>query len=106
MLSNLRNIGERKIIEIIIDQLDHMPDMPLPFGDDVSAIRISGEKMFIVKTDMLVGKTDIPKDMTLRQAARKAIIMNVSDFASKGVKPIASLVSLGLPKELFDRFTN
>jgi thiamine-monophosphate kinase len=46
---------------------------------------------------MLVAKTDVPQEMTLFQAARKAIIMNVSDFASKGVQPTAALVALGLP---------
>jgi thiamine-monophosphate kinase len=46
---------------------------------------------------MLVGKTDVPKEMSLFQAARKAIVMNVSDFASKGVQPTAALVALGLP---------
>jgi len=47
---------------------------------------------------MLVGRTDVPRGMTLRQAARKAVIMNVSDLASKGVQPRAVMVSLGLPR--------
>ena len=42
----------------------------------------------------------MPPDMSLRQAARKAVVMNVSDFASKGVEPVAVLASLGLPKGL------
>ena len=37
--------------------------------------------------------------MSLWQAARKAIVMNVSDFASKGAQPTAALVALGLPRE-------
>ena len=36
--------------------------------------------------------------MSLWQAARKALVMNISDFASKGVQPTAALVSLGLPR--------
>jgi thiamine-monophosphate kinase len=48
---------------------------------------------------MLVGKTDVPQEMTLFQAARKALVMNISDFASKGVQPIAALVALGLPAD-------
>jgi thiamine-monophosphate kinase len=47
---------------------------------------------------MLVNKTDVPRGMNLWQAARKAVVMNVSDFAAKGVKPVAVLVSLGLPR--------
>ena len=48
---------------------------------------------------MLVAKTDVPEEMTLFQAARKALIMNISDFASKGVQPTAALVALGLPAD-------
>jgi thiamine-monophosphate kinase len=49
---------------------------------------------------MLVDKTDVPRGMSLWQAARKAVVMNVSDFAAKGVEPKAVLVSLGLPRSL------
>ena len=73
--------------------------MAVPFGDDVAAITLNKGLLAVLKTDVLVGKTDIPPSMTLRQAARKAVVMNVSDFASKGVKPLALLVSLTLPRE-------
>ena len=76
-----------------------MPEMAIPFGDDVSAVFLDKTHLAILKTDMLVGKTDIPPGMTLWQAARKAIIMTISDLASKGVKPMALLIALGLPKE-------
>ena len=75
-----------------------MPNMPVAFGDDVSAVNLNQKLCAILKTDMLVSKTDVPKKMTLFQAARKAIVMNISDFASKGVQPIAALVGLGLPR--------
>lgn len=52
----------------------------------------------MVKTDMLVGRTDVPPGMTHRQAARKAVAMCVSDFAAKGVRPDSFLISLGLPR--------
>ncbi|MBS7614715.1 thiamine-phosphate kinase [Candidatus Bathyarchaeota archaeon] len=97
-MRKVAELGERKVIQVIINSLDKMPNMPVPFGDDVSAIKIGKTTLAVVKMDMLVGKTDVPPDMSLRQAARKAIVMNVSDFAAKGVKPIAALVSLGLPK--------
>jgi len=97
-LNKLETLGERKIIEIIRNQLELMPHMPVPFGDDISALSIGDEKLAILKTDMLVGKTDVPPQMNLYQAARKAVIMNISDFAAKGVKPVAILVSLGLPR--------
>jgi thiamine-monophosphate kinase len=38
--------------------------------------------------------------MTLRQAARKAVVANVSDLAAKGARPYVGLVALGLPATL------
>jgi thiamine-monophosphate kinase len=99
-LTSAEKLGERRIIEIIQSRLDQMPKMPVPFGDDVSACEIRGGDLIVLKTDMLVDKTDVPKGMNLWQAARKAVVMNVSDFAAKGVKPIAMLVSLGIPRTL------
>jgi len=99
-VASLESLGEKKIIQIIQEELDVMPSMTLGFGDDASAISINGDNVAVLKTDMLVGKTDVPPGMNLRQAARKAIVMNISDFAAKGVKPLAMLVSLGLPRTL------
>jgi thiamine-monophosphate kinase len=50
--------------------------------------------------DMLVGKTDVPRTMSLWQAARKALIMNISDLAAKGAQPLALLASIGVPSDL------
>jgi thiamine-monophosphate kinase len=102
-LRRAERLGERRIIGIIQEHLDQMPRMPVPFGDDVSACELAGGNLVVLKTDMLVDKTDVPKGMSLWQAARKAIVMNISDFAAKGVKPIAMLVSLGLPKNLTEK---
>lgn len=90
-------LGERKIIEIIEKYLKPLPKMPIPFGDDVSAYDIGNGCWAVLKTDMLVDKTDVPPKMSLWQAARKAVVMNISDFAAKGVKPLVILVSLGMP---------
>jgi len=95
--------GERKIIEIVLKHLDPMPCMPVPFGDDVSAVEFDKGKLAVIKTDMLVGKTDVPPQMNMWQAARKAVVMNISDFAAKGVKPVAILVSFGLPRGLTEK---
>jgi thiamine-monophosphate kinase len=97
-LNSVRELGERKIIDIILKCLEPMPDMPIAFGDDVSAVSIGQGKLAVIKSDMLVGKTDVPAGMSLWQAARKAVIMNVSDFAAKGVKPIGLLASIGVPR--------
>jgi thiamine-monophosphate kinase len=96
----VEELGERKIIDIIINCLEKMPNMPIPFGDDVSAVDLGNGKLAVLKTDVLVAKTDVPPGMTLWHAARKAVVMNISDFAAKGVKPLAVMVSLGVPRGL------
>lgn len=80
-----------------------MPNMAIPFGDDASAINIGHGRLAVIKTDMLVGETDVPKGMSLWQAARKAVVMNISDLAAKGVQPIAILTSLGLPRAFAEK---
>ncbi len=97
------DLGERKIIKLIQSHLSVMPNLPVPFGDDVSAVNIGTRQVAVLKTDMLVGKTDVPLGMSLWQAARKAVVMNVSDFAAKGVEPMAILVSLGLPRNFMQK---
>ena len=100
--SNAANLGERGIVEVMRGFFEVMPGLAVPFGDDVSALAFSGE-VAVLKTDMLVGRTDVPRGMSLWQAARKAVVMNVSDFAAKGAEPKAAVVSLGLPKRLVQR---
>jgi len=99
-LSTVGEVGERRLIDLMMRNLTPMPDMPVPFWDDVSAVSLGEGRAAILKTDMLVWETDVPQGMTPFQAARKAVVMNFSDLASKGVRPIAFLVSLGLPRSL------
>ena len=96
-------LGERGIIDVLRRHFDVLPDAPVGFGDDVSAAALGDGRVAVLKTDMLVGTTDVPRGMSLWQAARKAVVMNVSDFAAKGAAPSAVLVSLGLPRRLARR---
>jgi thiamine-monophosphate kinase len=91
-----RGLVEQEIIAILRRQFNTKPRLPLGFDDDVAAIPSGKQRLFVLKSDMLVGTTDVPPGMTLRQAARKAVVATVSDFASKGVAPRALLVALGL----------
>jgi thiamine-monophosphate kinase len=93
----MKGLTETQIIRILTKHLSDQSGVPLGFEDDVSAIPMSSKNWIIVKTDMLVGSTDIPPGMTVQEAARKAVVATVSDFAAKGVRPRALMVSLGLP---------
>lgn len=99
-MATLRELGELQIIREMERRLQTKNNAVVGFSDDVSAVRLSGGKVAVLKTDMLVGSTDMPPGMTMRQAARKAVVSSVSDFAAKGVQPLAGLVALGLPRRL------
>lgn len=99
-MPSLKELGELKIIEILEQKLGASARMAVGYGDDISAIRLRGNQVAVLKTDMLIGSTDIPPGMTMRQAARKAVVANVSDLAAKGVRPLAGIVALGLPSQL------
>jgi thiamine-monophosphate kinase len=97
-------LTERKIIDIIVNLQDKMKNNPLPFGDDVAAIRIGKGQLAVMKCDMLVAKTDIPKGMNLWQTSRKAVISVISDLAAKGVQPMGILISLGIPRKISENY--
>ncbi len=93
------NPDELSIIKEFIEVIGQPKQIYSKIGDDVAHIP-SGKGRVVVKCDMLVGETDVPQGMTYREAARKALASVVSDFAAKGVKPNAALVSLGIPPTL------
>jgi thiamine-monophosphate kinase len=91
-------LDEYDIIKIITERHGKLPEGYSPIGDDVALIP-PGKKdeRVVLKCDMLVAKTDILPGMGWKRAARKAVAACVSDFAAKGVRPTAFMVSLGLP---------
>jgi thiamine-monophosphate kinase len=90
-------LDEHDVIRLITRRFGRLPEGYIPIGDDVALIPpgTRGESV-VLKCDMLVGKTDVPPGMSLKMAARKAVAMCVSDFAAKGVRPTAYMISLGL----------
>jgi len=90
---------EHDIIHLITKRFGRLPEGYAPIGDDVALIPPgkTGDGV-VLKCDMLVGRTDVPPGMSWKMASRKAVAMCVSDFAAKGVRPTAFMVSIGLPK--------
>lgn len=88
---------EFEIIKIFIDTIGQPKPRFSRIGDDVAYLPKKKGRV-VIKSDMLVGKTDVPKGMSLSQVSRKSIVMCASDFAAKGVIPSAALISLGIPR--------
>lgn len=83
----MTKLDEKQIIQIFANKLG------LSNLDDVALL----DKGIVMKSDMLVESTDIPRGMEAWQAARKSIVSCISDLSAKGVKPHAAVISLGIP---------
>ena len=89
-------LDEIGIIELFVKTLGQ-PKSPLSeIGDDVAYFP-STKGLIVLKNDMLVAKTDVPKQMKLWQAARKAVVMCASDVLVKGATPLCFMLSFGIP---------
>ncbi|AEH23795.1 thiamine-phosphate kinase [Pyrococcus yayanosii] len=88
---------EREIIELFLKEVELQGDLPL--GDDAGAIKL-GNAWIVVTSDMLVWGTDVPPIMTPEQAGMKVVIMNLSDVAAMGAKPLGFFFSLGIPRDI------
>ncbi len=96
-MTPLKALGELGIIRILEKALGTSPLTVVGFGDDISAVKLTKNHIAVLKTDMLVGSTDIPPGMTMKQAARKAVVANVSDLAAKGIRPLAGSLRWDCP---------
>ena len=99
-MRTLRELGERGLIERILRLITPLPSNPLPPWEDASALELHDDLVALLKTDMLLWSTDVPPGMKPRDVGWKTVVMNFSDLAAKGVRPLAFLASLGLPADI------
>jgi thiamine-monophosphate kinase len=101
---NLKELGERKIIEIFAKNFDRCETEVVGIGDDAAVFAIDNESYLVISTDIITQKRHMPREMTPRQIGRYAVNVNLSDIASMGAKPLGILFSFGLPGDLDDGF--
>lgn len=104
----MRRLNESEIIDLFISKindplLDKVKDddvviLPVRYGL-IKRMNRTRKMNIVLKSDMLVESTDVVKIMRPWQIARKAILACVSDFAAKGIRPYACLISIGIPKK-------
>lgn len=103
----MKRLNEREIIDLFTSYIDD-PLLDKVKNDDVvifsfrngllKRMNKTSSMNIVLKSDMLVESTDVPKTMKPWQIARKAILACVSDFAAKGIRPYACLISIGIPR--------
>jgi len=71
-------------------------------GDDASVISEIGNRDLVVTTDLLVEGVDFYRDAApARLLGHKALAVSLSDIAAMGARPLWSLVSIGMPVDVW-----
>src|SRR5437870_4833692 len=69
-------------------------------GDDTAALRFTPGATCLVTTDMLLdGSCFVLAEAGPRLVGRKAMAVNLSDIAAMAGRPVAAVVSVGLPRQ-------
>jgi thiamine-monophosphate kinase len=88
--------------EIIARYFRPLAKHPAAFGliDDCAALPVPAGSDLVLKTDAIVGGVHFFANDPADKVAQKALRVNLSDLAAKGVKPEGFLLALALPKEI------
>lgn len=103
-------LGENEIIKIFQSEFSSLPHILLgiktPTGiyEDNGVIDLSDGRVLVVKTDLIGRKTHMPAEMTPLQMGRKSVVVNISDLAAGGAKPLGMVISIGIPFDLEEDF--
>jgi thiamine-monophosphate kinase len=75
------------------------PRVPIGPGDDTAALRLTPGSPCLVTTDMMLeGSCFRLAEAGPRRVGRKAMAVNLSDIAAMAGRPVAAVVSAGLPR--------
>ena len=92
-------MSEFAYIDWIRRHTPHDPRILIGPGDDTAALRWPTNKPLLVTTDMLLdGSCFRLAEVGPRRVGRKAMAVNLSDIAAMAGKPVAAVVSVGLPR--------
>ena len=103
----MREYGEFDFIESIKALFAKMPQNDFEgIGDDCAVLPIGGDEVLVFTSDMLNEDIHFLTDKsTAYQIGYKSVMVNISDIAAMGAKPIATLLSLALPEERFGEWS-
>ena len=102
----MRMYGEFDFIADIREMFARMPKSGFEgIGDDCAVLPIGDEAM-VFTSDMLNESIHFLTDKsTAYQIGYKSLMVNISDVAAMGAKPVATLLSLALPEEHFGEWS-
>src|ERR1700752_4769705 len=97
----LRDIGEKKLISDYIRPLFNPQNLPSGVGDDCALIPVTDQKCVCISTDR------VPADLIsfklgligFRELGQYLAVLNISDIAAAGGKPVALLLNFAFPSD-------
>jgi thiamine-monophosphate kinase len=91
--------GEFAFIDWLRRRTPADPRVLLGPGDDTAAVRFTPGASVLITTDMLLdGSCFILAEAEPKRVGRKAMAANLSDIAAMAGRPVAAVVSVGLPR--------
>ena len=99
----LEDVGESALIERIARRAGRSPgrDWALGIGDDAAILRPRSGDEIVLSTDVVVEDVHFRFDReTPRAIGRRALVVNLSDLAAMGARPIGCLLALTAPRDL------
>src|SRR5215210_5985857 len=92
--------GEFAYIDWLRQRTPTDPRVLVGPGDDTAALRLTPGAACLVTTDMLLeGSCFVLAEAGPRRVGRKAMAVNLSDIAAMAGRPLAAVVSVGLPRQ-------
>src|SRR5437773_2042890 len=92
-------MGEFAYIDWLRARTPADPRVLIGPGDDTAALRLTPDTPCLVTTDMLLeGSCFRLQEAGPRLVGRKAMAVNLSDIAAMAGRPVAAVVSVGLPR--------
>ena len=93
------SLSEFEIIQEFFNKKELLLDRDevlLSIGDDAALLNIPSEKHLAISTDMLVESVHFPVDAPPAQIAKRSLLVNISDLAAMGAKPLCFTLGLAL----------
>ncbi len=96
-MAKLSDLGERKVVEMLLDLFDHGEDVGL--GDDAAALPVD-DHYLLLTTDVVNQRTHIPEGAIPEQVGWYVVAVNFSDIAAMGGEPTGFMAALSVPRTL------
>ncbi len=94
---SLAQLGEKGLLRLLTGRwLKRAGLVRTGVGDDCAVLRVAGRDL-LFKTDVVVENVHFLSNTLPRLIGRKALARALSDIAAMGGKPLAAVVTLGLP---------